>query len=104
MPDHTFIAAMRLHLFFPTAYSLKSKRSELSHIKAGIKRFGVSFAEVEHQDSWQRATLAVSLCSESLSHCREQLGSFERYLEKELPQGFQLERKIVSWNDLEVMQ
>ena len=103
MPDSTFIAVLQIHLFFPDAESLKAKRSELRPVKAGLKRFGVAMAEVDHQDTWQRSTLAVSLCGDSVARCQDQVGTVERYLESTLPQGFQFEQRIVSWNDLDAL-
>ena len=41
--------------------SLKGKRAELNRVKALLReRLGASVAEVAHQDSWQRSTLAVA--------------------------------------------
>ena len=49
-----------LDLHFPGARSLKDKRQALRSLETRIKnRFNVSVAEVEHQDLWQRARLAV---------------------------------------------
>ena len=56
-----------IHLHFPEAGSLKAKRKELSSVKAQLHtRLGVAVAEVDHQDIWQRATLAAALTSGSL--------------------------------------
>lgn len=49
-----------LDLHFPGARSLKDKRQALRSLETRIRnRFNVSIAEVEHQDLWQRARLAV---------------------------------------------
>ena len=49
-----------IHLHFPEAGSLKAKRKELPSVKAQLHaRLGVAVAEVDHQDPWQRATLAA---------------------------------------------
>ena len=42
-------------------HSLKEKRRILQSLFAHLKRdFNISIAEVEHQDLWQRARLAIS--------------------------------------------
>jgi hypothetical protein len=54
------IGLLTLELHFPGARSLKDKRHVLRALEARLRnRFNVSVAEVEHQDLWQRARLAV---------------------------------------------
>ena len=54
------IGLLTLELHFPGARSLKDKRRVLRGLEARIrKQFNVSVAEVEFQDLWQRARLAV---------------------------------------------
>ncbi len=54
------IGLLTLDLHFPGARSLKDKRQALRSLETKIRnRFNVSVAEVEHQDLWQRARLAV---------------------------------------------
>ena len=54
------IGLLVLELHFPGARSLKDKRQALRSLETRVRnRFNVSLAEVEHQDLWQRATLAV---------------------------------------------
>ncbi len=54
------IGLLTLDLHFPGARSLKDKRQALRSLETRIRnRFNVSVAEVEHQDLWQRARLAV---------------------------------------------
>jgi uncharacterized protein len=54
------IGLLTLDLHFPGARSLKDKRQALRSLEARVRnRFNVSLAEVEHQDLWQRARLAV---------------------------------------------
>jgi uncharacterized protein len=103
MAGHTFFAMNRMHLFFPEAHSLKEKRSELHRAKTILKRLGAAFAEVDYHDAWQRATLAVVVCGDSVARCEELSNVMQRSLENNFPQGFRIERRIVSWNDLEDM-
>lgn len=53
-----------IDLQLPESGSLKSKRQTLRAIVARVRQqFNVSIAEVEHQDSWQLATLAMTCVS-----------------------------------------
>ena len=53
-----------IDLQFPESGSLKNKRQALKAILARVRQqFNVSIAEVEHQDSWQRATVAMTCVS-----------------------------------------
>ncbi len=54
------IGLLMLELHIPAAQSLKDKRQALRSLESRLReRFNVSVAEVEHQDLWQRANLAV---------------------------------------------
>jgi uncharacterized protein YlxP (DUF503 family) len=100
--DHAYVVLMRVHLHFPEAGSLKGKRAELNRVKALLReRLRVSVAEVAHQDSWQRSTLAVALAAGSASQAQDAADTVERALEGRLPQGIRVERRLASWNDLE---
>ena len=64
MDGNAYVVLMRVHLHFPEAGSLKGKRAELNRVKALLRdRLHVSVAEVAHQDSWQRSTLAVAIAA-----------------------------------------
>jgi uncharacterized protein YlxP (DUF503 family) len=72
-------AAVRFELFVPESHSLKAKRAALRPIVDGLRhRFRVSVAEVDHQDTWQRAAIGVAVVAESDHHLREVLTSVER--------------------------
>lgn len=54
------VGLLTLDLHFPGARSLKDKRQALRSLEARIRgRHNVAVAEVEFQDLWQRARLAV---------------------------------------------
>jgi uncharacterized protein YlxP (DUF503 family) len=54
------VGLLTIDLHFPGARSLKDKRQVLRSIETRVRgRFNVSIAEIEHQDLWQRARLAV---------------------------------------------
>ena len=72
-------AAVRFELFIPESGSLKAKRAVLRPIVDGLRhRLKVSVAEVDHQDTWQRAAIAVALVADSDGRLRELLASVER--------------------------
>ena len=93
---------MRIHLHFPEAGSLKAKRAELNRVKALLReRLHVSVAEVAHQDTWQRSTLAVALAAGSAAGAEHAADDVQRALDSRLPQGVLVERRLASWADLE---
>jgi uncharacterized protein len=68
------IALLTLELHFPGARSLKDKRQALRSLETRIRnKFNVSIAEVEHQDLWQRARLAVVGVNTDHSHLESTL-------------------------------
>src|SRR5438270_9672802 len=102
MSDSGFIAVLVIDLHFPDAGSLKSKRKELSSIKAQLHgRLGVAVAEVDHQDLWQRARLTAALTSGSLSALSAAADTVERWLQARCPDGVGIQRVIASVEDLQ---
>ncbi len=100
----SFVVLLRVHLFFPDSGSLKAKRAELNSVKAHLRqRMGASVAEVGHQDSWQRSTLAVALVGGSPSRCDEAADAIGRALDARFPQGVRIERRLASWSDLDAI-
>lgn len=76
-------AALRVELRIPDAHSLKDKRGKLKPVIAELKkRFGVSVAEVDHQELWQRATLGVAVVAPQAGQLQRLAHSMERYFEQ----------------------
>jgi uncharacterized protein YlxP (DUF503 family) len=76
-----YAAAVRFDLHIPQSRSLKVKRAAIRPIVDGLRhRFRVSVAEVDHQDQWQRAGIAVAAVGASESQLRELLASVERFV------------------------
>ena len=84
---------------------MKAKRAELNSVKAHLRqRMGASVAEVGHQDSWQRSTLAVALAGGSAGALRRRRRrDLQRALDARFPQGVRVERRLASWSDLEAL-
>ena len=100
----TFVVLLRVHLFFPESGSLKSKRAELNSVKSHLRRrMGATVAEVGHQESWQRSTLAVALTGGSPGRCDDAADAICRALDARFPQGVRVERRLASWSDLEAL-
>ena len=96
-----FICLLEIHLHFPDVHSLKSKRKELSSLKAQLQqRFNASVAETDHQNLWQRSTLSVALAGRDMSTLDEAASKLTRYVESQFPDGVRVQRALVSSEDL----
>lgn len=102
MSESGFIAVLVIDLHFPEAESLKAKRKELSSIKAQLRgRLGLSVAEVEYHDLWQRARLTAALTSGSLATLVAAADNVERWLLARCPDGVSVGRTVASVEDLQ---
>jgi len=96
-----FVALLLIHLHFPDAGSLKGKRKELSSLKAQLNtRLGVAVSEVDHQDLWQRATLAAAITGGSQNAVEHEADRVARFLDARLPQGVRIEKAVASFQEL----
>ena len=96
-----FVVLLRVHLHFPSAGSLKAKRSELNSLKAALRtKLGAAVSDVAHQETWQRSMLAVAMTGDSARRCEEAADAACRLLDARCPQGVRVERRVVSWSDL----
>ena len=72
---------MCFDLHVPASRSLKTKRAAIRPIVDGLRhRFRVSVAEVDHQNQWQRAAIAVAVVGGSDAQVRDVLASVERFV------------------------
>lgn len=63
-----YVLALEVDLRIPSAHSLKDKRQVVTSIlEASRRRFAVSSAEIDAQDSWQRAVLGFAVVASSAS-------------------------------------
>jgi uncharacterized protein YlxP (DUF503 family) len=96
-----YFLAVTVEVHFPENGSLKGKRKELLSLKAGVaRRFGAAVAEVDHQDLWQRTTLALGLVGSSARELERSGAALERWLDARFPQGVRVEQRLVSFEDL----
>ncbi len=74
-------AAACFDLRVPRSRSLKTKRAAIRPIVDSLRhRFHLSVAEVDHQDQWQRAAIAVAVVGSTETQVREVLASVERFV------------------------
>lgn len=97
-----FFVALTIHLHFPENGSLKGKRKELLSVRSGLaRRFGASVAEVGDHDLWQRSTLAAAVVSGSPGEVERAADGIERWLYARFPDGVRVERRLLSFEDLD---
>jgi uncharacterized protein len=97
-----FLVALTIHLHLPDNGSLKGNRKELLSVRSALsRRFGASVAEVGEQDLWQRATLAAGLVGRSAGDLEHVADGIERFLIARFPDGVRIERRLVSFKDLD---
>jgi uncharacterized protein YlxP (DUF503 family) len=79
------VGLLSVELFLPGARSLKDKRMVLRRVKDRLAKFNVAVAEVEHQDLWQRAGLAVVTVSTAEDHAERELSAAVDEIERVEP-------------------
>ncbi len=78
------VGARVWELHLASCQSLKDKRRIVKSLKDRLhQKFGVSAAEVDHQDLWQRAAVAVAVVSGDARHAEEVLNSCDRLVQSE---------------------
>ena len=78
------VGTLEVELFLPGSASLKDKRAVLNRLRDRVRgRFNASVAEVDHQDTWQRARIGVAVVSHENSGCRDVLAAIQRVIESD---------------------
>ena len=73
------IGVLILELKLDDAHSLKDKRHYVKSLKDRLRsKFNVAVAEIDHQDLWQRGTVAAVTVSSDQTHAEQVLQSVER--------------------------
>jgi uncharacterized protein YlxP (DUF503 family) len=86
------VGTVELHL--PDVGSLKGKRHALRGLKEKLRhRFEISVAEVDHLDSWQRATLAVACVSGDSRHANEVISKALDFIEDNV-EGYVIDMQV----------
>ena len=68
------IGLLTLEIHIPESHSLKDKRQVLRSLKDRLRgRFNVAVAELDHQESWQRAQVGIVSLSNEPAHLEQSL-------------------------------
>jgi len=79
------VALGTVDMHLPDVDSLKGKRQILKSLKDKVRnRFEVAVAEVDHHDTWQRATLAVACVSHDARHANAVVSKAMDFIEAHL--------------------
>jgi uncharacterized protein YlxP (DUF503 family) len=79
-----FVGILTAELHFPENGSLKGKRMYLRRIRDQVTgRHGASFAEVGHQELWQRSRVVMAVASSDLRVLEESLDRLRAYLDSQ---------------------
>jgi uncharacterized protein len=79
------VALGMVELHLPDVGSLKGKRHVLKGLKERVRaKFEVAVAEVDHQDIWQRATLALAYVSHDARHANEVVSKAMDFIEDQV--------------------
>jgi uncharacterized protein YlxP (DUF503 family) len=77
------VAVCRLTFRLPENQSLKGKRQVIKSIQQRLhNRFNVSVAEVDHNDAWQLAAIAICCVANEASHAGEVVANAVTYVEE----------------------
>jgi uncharacterized protein len=76
------VALQRFDLRIRDSRSLKQKRHVVRALTAALRqRFNVSVSEVDHQDLWQRATIAAAVVGGQTYHLRQVTEEIARFVD-----------------------
>ena len=68
------IGLLTLEIHIPDAHSLKDKRQVVRSLKERLRaRFNVAVAEMDHQETWQRAEIGVVSLSSEQAHLEQSM-------------------------------
>ena len=94
-----FVCLIEARLHFGESQDLKGKRKHLKSIKDGLRaRFGVSVAETDGHDTWQRSTLVIALVGDA--SVGDRADEVCRFIESRCPDGASFDRDLRSLEDI----
>ena len=80
------LGLLKLYIEIPGCKSLKEKRSRLKPLLARLHReFNVSAAELDFNDSWNRALIGCAALSNDPNHTHQQLQQVAEWVEQNWP-------------------
>ena len=73
--------AVQMDIHIPSSRSLKDRRQVVQSVLAGARRrFGVSAAEVDGQDTWQRAGFGFAVVAGEVAQAESVMDEVERFV------------------------
>lgn len=77
------VALERFDLRIPGCGSLKEKRHVVKTLSNALRtKFNVAVAEVDHQDLWQRTTIAAAAVGNEAYHVKKVMHEVERFVDR----------------------
>ena len=78
------VGLLQLDCFIPESQSLKDKRRILTSLSERLRRqFNIAIAEVEFQDQWQRARLAVVFVNTNWRMLQSSMSKLTEYVDRD---------------------
>ena len=78
------VGLLLLDCYIPESQSLKDKRRILTSLSERLRRqFNIAIAEVEYQDQWQRARLAVVLVNTNWRMLQSSMSKLTEYVDRD---------------------
>jgi len=78
------VGLLLLDCYIPESQSLKDKRRILSSLSERLRRqFNIAIAEVEYQDQWQRAQLAIVLVNTNWRMLQSSMSKLTEYIDRD---------------------
>jgi uncharacterized protein YlxP (DUF503 family) len=79
------IGCCQIEIHLPMSASLKDKRRVVAGLRDRIRRHNVAFAEVDHQEVWQRAGLAIVSVAAHRPQLEALFESIHREVSRDIP-------------------
>jgi uncharacterized protein YlxP (DUF503 family) len=97
-----FVCLVEVRLHVADSQSLKSKRQVVRSVKDALReRLGAAVAEIEGQDTWQRATLLCALVGRERAELDRRADRLEEIVVARAGEGASFERTVRSLEDLQ---
>jgi hypothetical protein len=78
------VGLLLLDCYISESQSLKDKRRILSSLSERLRRqFNIAIAEVEYQDQWQRAQLAIVLVNTNWRMLQSSMSKLTEYIDRD---------------------
>ena len=78
------VGLLLLDCYMPESQSLKDKRRIITSLSERLRRqFNIAIAEVEYQDQWQRARLAIVLVNTNWRMLQSSMSKLTEYVDRD---------------------